>query len=161
MDGTSGAVVGPEAGAAKYVADGSQVAPSHDETTPGPVDSDKSATLLPPPAARQNTSEMQEVAVKPPAGGRVVAGRDQPTTGTTGVGTVVGTAEGSVLVVAVGNEVVEVVVGIGLTVRTSCVEVQAVTATATATNARAALGPGVAPVPSRRRPSTCPPSGIA
>ena len=91
------------------MANGAQVAPSHDETTPGPVDRDTSARLAPPPVAMQNTSEMHDAAVNPPAGGRMVAGRDQPTTGTTGVGTVVGTAEGSVVVVAIGADVVVLV----------------------------------------------------
>ena len=59
--------------------------------------------------ARQKTTEMQDTEVKPPAAGSVVAGRDHPTVGTTGVGTVVGTADGKVVVVGglvVGAEVV-------------------------------------------------------
>jgi hypothetical protein len=40
---------------------------------------------------------MQDREVNPPAGGSDVAGCDHPTVGTTGVGTVVGTAEGAVV----------------------------------------------------------------
>jgi hypothetical protein len=72
------------------------------------VESAASASFDPPPAARQNTAEMHDSEVNPPAGGSVVTGRDQPTVGTTGVGVVVGTAEGRVVVVVevVGGTVV-------------------------------------------------------
>jgi hypothetical protein len=56
---------------------------------------------------------MHDTPVNPPTGGRVVAGCDHPAAATTGVGTVVGTADGSVVVGApvVGvTAVVEVVV---------------------------------------------------
>ena len=53
----------------------------------------------PPPTATQNTSEMQDTEVKPPPGGRAVrrCGTSRRA-GTTGVGTVVGTAEGGAVV---------------------------------------------------------------
>jgi hypothetical protein len=76
--------------------------------------------LDPPPAARQKTFEMHDTEVNPPTGGRAVRGRDHPAAGTTGVATVVGTAEGRVVVgalVVVGADrgAVELV---GLTWRT-------------------------------------------
>jgi hypothetical protein len=133
MAGSQGAGAVP-GDVAKYVAGVLHVALSHEATTPGPMDSAASAWLEPPPAARQNTSEMHDREVKPPAGGSDVAGWDQPRAGTTGVGTVVGTADGRVVVV--GAE--DIVVGaseVGVTWRTSVVAVdaQAVLATATST----------------------------
>src|ERR1019366_4698157 len=104
---------------------------------------------------------MHDTEVNPPAGGRVGDGGDQPATGTTGVGTVVGTADGSVEL----GEVVVVVVVDGATrrtARTSCVGAQAVVTRATAARTpatRAAVA--AAPCPTRRACATCPPSGIA
>ncbi len=139
------------------------MAPSHEATTPGPTESSASASLEPPPAARQNTSEMHDREVNPPAGGNEGTGRDQPMAETTGVGTVVGTADGMVLVV-VGELVAVVgvaVVGaadigvVGVTWRTLVVAVDAQAETAAASSAVriGAIGPA------RRRPGvTTPPS---
>jgi hypothetical protein len=102
------------------------------------VESAASASFDPPPAARQNTAEMHDSEVNPPAGGSVVTGRDHPTVGTTGVGMVVGTADGNVVVVVV--DVVGVATVVGTARRTGVAAVSehpAATAAATTATTRA------------------------
>lgn len=91
--GSDGAVTVPVAGAARYTTGVAQVAPSQDAATPGPVAADAAPLPVPPPTAMQKVSEMQETELNPPAGGSTVRTLLQPGTGTTGVGTVVGTAD--------------------------------------------------------------------
>jgi hypothetical protein len=54
--------------------------------------------LAPPPEATQKVSEMQDSEVNPPPGGRVVSEPLQPGACSTGTGTVVGVADGGVVV---------------------------------------------------------------
>jgi hypothetical protein len=97
---------------------------------------------------------MHDSEVNPPAGGSDVAGWDQPTAGITGVGTVVGTADGSVVVVGAGA-VVDVVSEVGVTWRTSVVAVDAHAEAIKAVSALTATATYLA----RRRPTVkAPPS---
>jgi hypothetical protein len=86
---------------------GAQAAPSQDTALPGPVASEAAPLPVPPPTAMQKVSEMQETELKPPAGGRAVRTELHPATGTTGEGTVVGTADGVVVDVVAGAVVVD------------------------------------------------------
>jgi len=110
--GRKGAVTVPDGGAGNHTDGGDQMTPSHDRETPAPEVSAESAWFTPPPTATQSTSDRHERPVTPPAGAKTVAGEDQPGVGTTGAGTVVGTADGTVVVVVdvVGATVVVVVV---------------------------------------------------
>jgi len=138
-----------------------QVAPSHEATTPEPVELAASASLEPPPAAIQNTSEMHDSEVNPPAGGSDVAGWDQPAAGTTGDGAVVGTADGRADVVVVVGAVVVGATEVAVTWRTSMVAVDAQAEIVRAISAARAEAirlagrrPGVTAPPSRSDPRT-------
>jgi hypothetical protein len=78
-----------------------QTAPSHDRATPEPDVVAVPAPSVPPPDATQKVSEMHEREENPPAGGSAVSDDVQPGAGTTGAGTEVGAADGSVVVVVV------------------------------------------------------------
>lgn len=62
---------------------------------------------MPPPTAMQKVSDRQESEVNPPPGGTVLRSSAQPGTGLTGVGTVVGTADGAEVGTDVGAVVLE------------------------------------------------------
>ncbi len=112
--GRKGAVTVPVGGAGYHTDGGDQMAPSHDRATPAPELSAASAWFTPPPTATQSTSDKHERPVIPPAGAKTVAGDDQPGVGTTGAGTVVGTADGTVVVVVVDVVGATVVVVVAL-----------------------------------------------
>jgi hypothetical protein len=106
--GTTGALTGPVVGAGKYTEGADQTAPSHDSLTPDPVANSEGMPLVPPPAAMQKVFERQDSEVKPPPGGTVLRFSVHPVVGLTGVGTVVGMADG----VEVGTEDGVVVLGV-------------------------------------------------
>jgi len=85
--------------------------------TPDPVVSLASAVLAPPPTATHRVSEMHDSEVNPPPGGRLVRDPVHPGAWTTGATTVVGVADGRVVVV-VGTVLV---VGLVDTVAPWCV----------------------------------------
>lgn len=63
---------------------------------------------MPPPTAMQKVSDRQESEVNPPPGGTVLRSSVQPAAGLTGVGTVVGTADGAEVGTDVDEEVLDV-----------------------------------------------------
>jgi hypothetical protein len=101
MEGSTGSVTAPVAGAGKYTEGDDQTAPSHDTVTPAPESTSAAVPVVPPPAATQRVSERQAREVNPPPGGSVVRARVHPAAWGTVTGTVVGTTDGFVVVVVV------------------------------------------------------------